>query len=359
MSQSQMTSLRMAMLVAVVFLLVACGERPPVKAQQIGFRGVAMEQVVNPRLAARVLAANVAPESLPLSDAAGPRASEVYENVQVLGDLSVAEFARVMAAITTWVSPNEGCVYCHKGENLAVDDVYTKIVARKMLQMTRHINSDWKAHVGDTGVTCYTCHRGEHIPTKLWYESAKVPARPMMASNAGQDRGASSVAYTSLPYEPFSAFLKRADNIRLQGTQFKAVSNTQDIHDTERTYALMMHMSDSLGVNCTFCHNSRAFGNWEQSNPQRTAAWHGIRMARDANVNYIVPITSEFPANRKGPNGDVGKVHCATCHNGQNKPLNGVSMYKDYPELGAPRPAPPSTEEPPAAEGSAATAPPS
>jgi photosynthetic reaction center cytochrome c subunit len=358
MSPTHIVSLRLAMFIALAVLLVACGERPPVKAQQIGFRGVAMEQVVNPRLAARVVATNAAPESLPLSDPSGPRAAEVYQNVQVLGDLSVAEFARVMAAVTTWVSPNEGCVYCHKGEDLAVDDVYTKIVARKMLQMTRHINTDWKAHVGETGVTCYTCHRGEHIPANLWYESAKVKPRPMMASSAGQNRAASSVAYASLPGEPFSAYLNRGDNIRVQGARFPAGTNNQDLHDTERTYALMMHMSDSLGVNCTFCHNTRAFGSWDQSNPQRIGAWHGIRMARDANVNYIVPITDQFPANRKGPNGDVGKVHCATCHNGQNKPLNGVSMYKDYPELGAPRPAPPPAEEPPAAESSAETAPP-
>ncbi len=31
----------------------------------------------------------------------------------------------------------------------------------------------------------------------------------------------------------------------------------------------MMHMSQGLGVNCNFCHNSRNFSDWSQSMPQR------------------------------------------------------------------------------------------
>ena len=61
--------------------------------------------------------------------------------MQVLGDLSVAEFTRTMASITEWVSPEEGCNYCHIPENLASDDIYTKVVSRRMLQMTQDINT--------------------------------------------------------------------------------------------------------------------------------------------------------------------------------------------------------------------------
>lgn len=35
------------------------------------------------------------------------------------------------------------------------------------------------------------------------------------------------------------------------------------IQQTEQTYGLMMHFSNSLGVNCTFCHNSRNFHVWD------------------------------------------------------------------------------------------------
>ena len=110
------------------------------------------------------------------------------------------------------------------------------------------------------------------------------------------------------------------------------------IQDTEKTYALMMHMSKGLGVNCTFCHNSRQFSDWEESRPQRVTAWHGIKMVSDANHTYMDSLTDVFPANRKGPQGDVLKVNCATCHNGINKPLYGFSMTKEYPELSVPNP---------------------
>jgi photosynthetic reaction center cytochrome c subunit len=97
-----------------------------------------------------------------------------------------------------------------------------------------------------------------------------------------------------------------------------------------------MQMSTALGVNCTYCHNTRAIATWAESTPQRVTAWHGIRMVRDVNNVYIDPLQPVFPANRLGPHGDVAKVFCATCHQGQNKPMNGAQMLKDYvTELGA------------------------
>ena len=76
--------------------------------------------------------------------------------------------------MTTWVAPQQGCAYCHNVENLADDSVYAKKVARRMIQMTRHINQDWNPHVQTTGVICYTCHRGEPVPTNVWYEIRAV-----------------------------------------------------------------------------------------------------------------------------------------------------------------------------------------
>jgi photosynthetic reaction center cytochrome c subunit len=98
----------------------------------------------------------------------------------------------------------------------------------------------------------------------------------------------------------------------------------------------MMHMSTGLGVNCAFCHNSRNFSDWKQSPPQRVTAYHGIRMVRELNNEFITPLTSTFPRNRLGPKGDVAKVNCATCHQGAYKPLYGEPMAKLYPELQGP-----------------------
>ncbi|MFM7395925.1 MAG: photosynthetic reaction center cytochrome PufC, partial [Gammaproteobacteria bacterium] len=134
-------------------------------------------------------------------------------------------------------------------------------------------------------------------------------------------------------YDPYSPFLLGDLDIRVNGPTALPTGNRKSIKQAEWTYSLMVHMSNSLGVNCTYCHNSRAWAEWEQSTPQRTVAWHGIRMARGLNNQYLVPLTEVFPANRKGPLGDVAKINCQTCHQGVYKPYFGESMAKAYPEL--------------------------
>ncbi|SDD89558.1 photosynthetic reaction center cytochrome PufC [Belnapia rosea] len=321
-------------------------ERPPVDTVQTGFRGVALGTVSNPRLTPALAAANQVPNTLPRVPSVGPRAGQAYQNVQVLGELGVAEFARTMAAMTAWVSPQQGCGYCHNTANMASDEVYTKVVARRMLQMVARINAEWKPHVAETGVTCYTCHRGNPVPLNVWAENpGPMRAGGFSASSNGQNLASPVVGDSSLPYDPFSRYLDQASNIRVQTPDPLPAANPQTIKDAEFTYGLMMHFSQALGVNCTTCHNSRAFSAWDQSAPQRTSAWHGIRMVRDINHNFIDPLQPIWAANpngpasgphrpRLGPQEDALKVNCTTCHQGVNKPLNGVSMLRDYPELG-------------------------
>jgi len=186
-----------------------------------------------------------------------------------------------------------------------------------------------------------------------------VPQDPhsLVGNRAGQNAPAMSVGYTSLPNDPFSLFLSDSKEIRVAGTTALQSGNRQSIKQTEATYGLMMHISRSLGVNCTYCHSSPAFANWTQSTPQRVTAWYGIRMARDLNDEFLIPLTPTFPALRLGPTGDVAKVNCASCHQGAFKPLYGQSMLKDYPALmgsaaapqaasaalGAPAPTPPAS----------------
>jgi photosynthetic reaction center cytochrome c subunit len=320
-------------LLASSLLLVAC-ERPPPDVGQVGYRGTAMQTIQNPRIAAARRAANVVPAPQPPAEGEAPLAKDVYQNVQVLTDLNIAEFTRLMLAMTQWVSPEQGCSYCHVGENLADDGIYTKIVARRMLQMTRDINMNWKQHVAQTGVTCYTCHRGKNVPQEVWFiDPGPKAAKGLAADRAGQNIPAPQAALASLPWDPFTPFLLNNEPIRSISTTALPAGSTRNIMQTERTYSLMMHMSQGLGVNCTFCHNSRSFMVWEQSTPQRVTAWHGIRMARALNVGYLEPLTETFPRNRLGPTGDVAKINCATCHQGVNKPLYGAPMSRDYPEL--------------------------
>ena len=308
---------------------------------QRGFRGVAMETNYTPDQLKTYLVANKAPAVLPALPATGPKAAAVYKNVQILGDLSVGQFTRLMVSITQWVSPTQGCAYCHNLNNMAEDSVYTKIVARRMIQMTQHVNADWQPHVQATGVTCYTCHRGQPVPNNVWFNDPGPRSPTGMISvsagpNSGQNLASGSVNNSSLPYDPFTPFLENDHSIRVQGEEPLPGANRHSIKEAEWTWSLMMHFSQSLGVNCTYCHNSRAFSDWEQSTPQRVSAWHGIRMVRDVNADYLKSLDNVFPVYRKGPTGDVAKVGCATCHQGVYKPLYGVSMAKDFPELQKP-----------------------
>jgi photosynthetic reaction center cytochrome c subunit len=112
--------------------------------------------------------------------------------------------------------------------------------------------------------------------------------------------------------------------------------NRQSTKQAEYTYALMTHMSQALGVNCTYCHNSRSFASWESSTPQRATAWYGIRMARELNVNYLDPLATVLPPEHRGPTGDAPKVNCTTCHQGAYKPLYGARHLEAHPALAGP-----------------------
>lgn len=334
-------------LLTIIMVWKAGWDLPPVDTQQTGFRGTAMEQVYDREAVAALKVANAIPESLVASDTTGPKVKEltdVYKNVQVLGDLTEDQFNTLMANISAWVAPTEGdnagCAYCHNVENMADDGLYTKVVARRMIQMTRTINGEWKSHVAATGVTCYTCHRGQPVPAQVWFkDTGPSQMKGWLGFRNGQNVVAANAGKTSLPYDALSDYLLGDRNIRVHTLTALPSGNKATIMDTESTYALMIYMSESLGVNCTFCHNSRAFNDWDQSPSQRVTAWHGIRMARALNKDYLVPLTPVFPPHRLGKAGDVAKVGCATCHQGVNKPLLGVSMLQNYlTELGGATP---------------------
>jgi len=329
-----------AIIVALFVAVAFTYEHPPVQSVQAGYRGLGMVELSHPGNLDEKRAANQVPMPIDQVPPGGRPATEEYKNIKVLTDLSADEVTRVMLAMTEWISPVQGCSYCHAdGEDLSSDKLYTKVVARRMLQMTRDINTKWKNHVAATGVTCYTCHRGQPVPGEIWFNSSGPPQpEGVVGAPTGKNFPAAVAGFTALPYDPFTPFLEYANEIRVVSTTALPQNDRSSIKQTEWTYALMMQISQALGVNCTFCHNSRSFFDWDQSTPQREVAYHGIRLVREVNGDVMGSLKDVFPPNRLGPMGDVPKVNCATCHRGVNKPLLGVSMLKDYPELvGAPK----------------------
>ncbi|WP_075217421.1 photosynthetic reaction center cytochrome PufC [Mongoliimonas terrestris] len=333
MTRTPTTRLRRLGAVLLPILLSAglAGCEDTTESTQTGYRGTGMVQFTSPATREALALANAIPEAQPPASDEGPRASELYENVQVLGHLSDEEFLRTMTAITEWVAPEEGCGYCHNLENLADDSVYTKAVARRMFQMTWAINDTWKPHVQETGVTCYTCHRGQPVPANVWFQNpGPQEAQGMARTDTGQNLAEPSIGLTSLPYDPFTTLFADPAQIRVASTTRLPSGSDKTIQQTEKTYSLMVHMSEGLGVNCTFCHNTQSFSSWDLSSPQRVTAWHGIRMVSDINGTYIDPLAGIFPDTRKGPLGDPYKANCTTCHQGASKPLLGISMLQDY-----------------------------
>jgi photosynthetic reaction center cytochrome c subunit len=347
-----------AALVAGTFALGAC-ELAPKTSYQTGYRGTGMNQI---NVSAEAAADEVPDPPYTPPGTEGQRAGEVYENLQVLGNVSVDQFNYTMAALTEWVSPAEGCNYCHNPANMASDEVYTKVVARRMLQMTQNLNQNWNSHVGETGVTCWTCHRGEPVPSENWTMPTRE-SRGIARNRYGQNEPVSNSAWSSLPTQSVALYLlgevDSDEDIRVVSkTRFPTSANTLSTMGTEHSYALMMHLSQSLGVNCTYCHNAQSFQTWASSNPPRETAWFGVRMVRDINSQYITPLAGVFPAHRKGELGDPYKVNCATCHRGQAKPMGGYPMAKDYPALWtALTSAPAATPNAPAATPATTTAP--
>ena len=315
------------------------------QSSQIGYDGVAMQIVDTEDRIADRLAHNQVPPAPPIVKS-GPLAAEAYQNVQVLGHLSTGELVRNMNAITAWVSPTQGCAYCHDTNDLASDAKYTKVVSRRMLQMTQHINETWGPHVQETGVTCFTCHRGQPVPRYIWHERPEDPhTRGYLGYSAFQNHPLESEGMSTLPGNVFEEFLQDDKEIRVQTVNGPLpTDNRASIKQAEWTYSLMTHFSRSLGVNCTYCHNSRSWSDWSQSPEQRATAWHGIRMVRQLNNEWLTPLTETFPPERLGPMGDGPKLNCATCHQGAYKPLLGTSMLPDYPELAKAVPQPPKTK---------------
>ena len=193
-----------------------------------------------------------------------------------------------------------------------------------------------------TGVTCYTCHRGQPVPANIWFNNPG----PAQCAAAWREKPTGK----NHPPAPWLATRRcrtirsrrswsRTTNIRVEAHTALPGGDHQSIKQTDWTYALMMHFSQSLGRELHLLpqHAGRS-RDWAQSTPQRVTAWYGIRMVRDLNNNYLDPLHDVFPPARLGPPGDVPKVNCATCHQGVYKPLFGADVLKNYPELAGPTP---------------------
>lgn len=328
---------RAAALAPLALLLATACEPGPKLAQQTGMRGQGLEQIVDPDNVKEASAIPAPPFVLSPTSGEGPRMQG--QNIQVLGDLSQEQFTHAMSSFSQWVGGDAAnCGFCHNPANMADDSNYRMQVARQMIRMTRALNSQWSTHTGQTGVTCYTCHRGNAVPENYWTNQIAANGYTIRGNRRGQNMPNGNVGYASLPYGAFGAyFAGNPAAVRISSDSPYPGANPLGTRAAETSYAVMMHVSQSLGVNCTYCHNSQSFRAWNLSSAQRATAWYGINMVRDINQTHIAPLGTAglFPRERLGPAGDPFKVNCLTCHQGLARPLGGRSMLADHPYLRA------------------------
>jgi len=89
--------------------------------------------------------------------------------VKILTGLLAPDFQEEMNHMVQ--ATGSSCNTCHVRGNFASEDNPKKIIARRMLEMTKAINQqffpDHKPKSGESvlgKVTCYTCHQGETTP---------------------------------------------------------------------------------------------------------------------------------------------------------------------------------------------------
>ncbi len=322
--------------VFVVAMLVSWGQPFATASVQTGPRGTGMDvtkfvsATATPDPTVAAYAATTTAPVIPtgteaLAKDANPAADPV------LGDLTVENYDRLVTAMRLWT----GIPTLFNGE-----ENYQTVVARRMIQMTQNLNENWSGHVnvsGEAGVNCYTCHRGQPVPSEIWFRIT-----PVSKATAGwasvQNRTTVQSQYTSLPSDALEKYLLDGENINVHDLESRVATQPGDPtwQDAERTFSLMNYFSNSLNVNCVFCHNSRAFYDTAQVTPQWAGAMLAIQMVLEANTEYLVPLGDVLPPERLGPiYADAPKMACKTCHKGYRNPVGGLNMIGDWPELAA------------------------
>ncbi|MDT8325794.1 MAG: photosynthetic reaction center cytochrome PufC [Roseovarius sp.] len=323
--------------VFVAALLVTWGQPMATESLQTGPRGTGMSR---PEFKADLAAPDpgievfFASTSAPIVPQGGEQtAGEARENVPpAFADLTVENYDRLLVAMRSWTGIPD----------LFEDpESYQSTVANLMISMTQNINENWAGHVNankQVGVTCYTCHRGQPVPSDIWFKIGPVN-ETVEGWSANQNRVTVQSQYSSLPSDALEKYLLDGESIKVHDLESRVAGipgkdGYPGIQHAERTYALMNYISNSLGVNCVFCHNTRAFYDGSQVTPQWGTELLGISMVQELNNDYLVPAGGLLPENRLGPmQGDAPKAACKTCHKGYQQPLQGTNVIADWPEL--------------------------
>jgi hypothetical protein len=157
------------------------------------------------------------PDGQAAADTDVPKASERFENLQVLGDLPADELRPTMNFFRS--SLGVGCSHCHVRGAFEKDDLEEKRKAREMIRMVMDINGG--ALHGGLGVNCDTCHRGSTWPAR----EIRIPWGGVVSLSASEETGEPPARPS--PEEVLSRYLEAVggqeafdalDSLRMHGT---------------------------------------------------------------------------------------------------------------------------------------------
>ena len=146
-----------------------------------------------------------------------------------------------------------------------------------------------------------------HLPPRpagalgIWYRISPVN-ESAEGWSANQNRVTMQSQYTSLPSDALEKYLLDGESIAVHDLDSRVAGVPGEdgypgIQQAERTYSLMNYVSNSLGVNCLFCHNSRAFYSASgQITPQWATEMLGIDMVLELNNTYLAPLEGCCPS---------------------------------------------------------------
>ena len=90
-------------------------------------------------------------------------------SIKVLQGLTAPVFEEEMRQMVQALGVT--CGYCHPRGNFSSDEIPRKVIARRMIELTKATNAqffpDYRPKDGESilgKVTCYTCHQGETTP---------------------------------------------------------------------------------------------------------------------------------------------------------------------------------------------------
>lgn len=226
------------------------------------------------------------------------------QNVKVLTGMTTTE---IWTFMTSYMAGGlqVDCTYCHDINNFAAEgaaeigdeEVATrKDTALLHLEMVADLNQNWITQLAEVEtkqpsgaqIICATCHLGDPLPVSWPDELHALP-------------------------NDFRLPLDDLDVLLLAGKQDQISLDT--VQNNQHT---MFHISDSLGVGCTHCHNSRYFPDWDQ--PAKYYALTMLEMNQ-----HILNVYSET-MNDQEPS-------CYLCHYNQVRPPGAVKAASSLPAV--------------------------